>query len=94
MRQFWVETFASDIHMFLGGLNIDAPCNDQGWTALHMAVEHYAIDAAPYLFENRADPNSKDTSGLTPLHLAVDIETDSASPKPPVGDVRDCKRGG
>jgi ankyrin repeat protein len=44
------------------GLNIDAPCNDQGWTALHMAVEHYAVDIVLFLLENRADPNSKNTS--------------------------------
>lgn len=36
-------------HLLASELNIDAPCNDHGWTALQMAVEHYAINAVLFV---------------------------------------------
>lgn len=59
--------------------DLNAPCSDGGWTALHLMVEHYAIESVRFLLENGANPNQKDESGGTPLHLALDVEIDSFS---------------
>lgn len=59
--------------------DVNAPCADGGWTALHLMVEHYAIESIRFLLENGANPNQKDESGWTPLHLALDVEIDSFS---------------
>jgi ankyrin repeat protein len=66
------------------GTDIDAPLNDVGWTALHVAVENYFVDLALLLLEHGADPSRRDFSGVTPLHLAIDVEADSASQRAPI----------
>ena len=66
------------------GVDINAPYNEQGWTVLHAMVEHYAEESVSFLLRNHADPNRADATGMTPLHLSVDIEADSASQKPPI----------
>jgi len=73
--------------LIVSGANVSAPCNAQGWTPLHMAVEHYLPDSVKFLLTNHADPNKADSSGMTPLHLAVDIEADAASQQPPVAGI-------
>ncbi len=70
--------------LLTSGVDINAPCNDQDWTVLHMMVERYAEDGVVFLLQNHADPNRGDRTGMTPLHLSVDIEADSASQKPPI----------
>ena len=66
------------------GIDIDAPLNDYGWTALHFAVENYFVDLAVLLLERGANPNRADFSGTTPLHLAIDVEADSAFQQAPI----------
>ena len=66
------------------GIDIDAPLNAVGWTALHVAVENYYVDLALLLLEHEADPSRRDFSGVTPLHLAIDVEADSASQRAPI----------
>lgn len=68
------------------GVDINAPLNGQGWTALHVMVENYAEESVAFLLENRADPNRADAAGMTPLHLSVDIEADTASQTAPTND--------
>jgi ankyrin repeat protein len=70
--------------LIVSGIDINAPYNSQGWTALHATIEHYAADAVVFLLRNHADPNRADATGMTPLHLSIDIEADSASQKPPI----------
>ena len=48
-----------------------------GWTALHFTVENNCIESAKWLLEKGADPNQQDSSGWTPLLLAIDMEGDS-----------------
>ena len=66
------------------GIDIDAPLNECGWTALHFAVENYYVDLVVFLLKQGANPNRADFSGTTPLHLAIDVEADSASQQAPV----------
>ena len=47
-----------------------------GWTALHFVVENNALESAKWLLERGAKPNQKDSSGWTPLLLAIDMEGD------------------
>ena len=47
-----------------------------GWTALHFAVENNVLESAEWLLEKGANPNQKDSSGWTPLLLAIDREGD------------------
>ncbi len=70
--------------LLLSGTYIDVPLNAVGWTALHVAVENYYVDLALLLLEHGADPSRRDFSGVTPLHLAIDVEADSASQQAPV----------
>lgn len=54
------------------GVDINASCNDDGYTALHMAVTWNRYATSKWLIDKGADINAitKDTS-LTPLHQAV-----------------------
>lgn len=53
------------------------PTSD-GFTALHIAVEYYELEIIRDLCAHGADPNARKPGGWTPLHLAVDVEADSA----------------
>lgn len=75
--------FGGAKELLSSGVDVNASLNDQGWTALHMMVENYAVEAVAFLLENCADPNRADAAGMTPLHLSVDIESDAASQAPP-----------
>ena len=63
---------------------IHAPCtdvnitNDQGETALHLAVKHGRDDYIHYLIMAKADPNIQDKWGKTPLHVAIGAASDRA----------------
>jgi ankyrin repeat protein len=59
--------------------DVNAACAEGGWTALHVMVENYVVESVVFLLENGANPNQKDDSGGTPLHLALDVEMDSFS---------------
>lgn len=50
-----------------------------GWTPLHLAVEMGHVSVVEALLHYQADPNSGDRSGAGALHLAVDMEADTAS---------------
>jgi len=58
------------------GIDINARYGDNGWTALHYAVENLSVESTAWLLENGADPNYRDSSGWTPLHLSIDAESD------------------
>lgn len=60
---------------------INSGFSASGWTALHYVCEEIVLDSAEWLLNNGADPNRKDNSGWTPLHLAVDSEADQAQDK-------------
>lgn len=74
--------------LLASGVDINAPYNEQGWTVLHAVVEHYALESVAFLLRNRADPNRANAMGMTPLHLSIDIEADTASQKPRIHGTR------
>ena len=57
------------------GVDINSK-NDKGWSPLHLMVENFVPEAVRFLLENGANPDQTDTFGVTPLHLAIDTETD------------------
>jgi ankyrin repeat protein len=60
------------------GTDINAGYGEVGWTALHYCAENILPESTKWLIENGADPNRPDLSGWTPLHLAIDSESDAA----------------
>ena len=55
--------------LFQRGANIDAQAED-GSSPLHLACERGNIDDAKFLLERKANPNSRDKKGRTPIFLA------------------------
>jgi ankyrin repeat protein len=49
-----------------------------GWSLLHTAVEHGMKESIRVLAKAGADINALNDGGQTPLHLAVDAQTDAA----------------
>lgn len=68
--------FKSAKEILASGIDINRMHEPMGWTALHFTVEHMMPDSAQWLLENGANPNQKDSSGWTPLYLAIDAEGD------------------
>lgn len=64
--------------LLLAGADVNATYGESKWTALHFAVENQVAESVSWLLERGAEINAKDTFGQTPLHLAIDSETDSA----------------
>lgn len=60
------------------GYALDTVETEQGWCALHLAVEHEQTDIVSFLIVSGADLHAADKNGFTPLHLAVDVEADGA----------------
>jgi ankyrin repeat protein len=60
------------------GADPNRPSGEAGWDAMHVAVEHEMDAVIPVLVSAGAKLNGCDGSGMTPLHLAVDIEADGA----------------
>ncbi len=52
--------------------------DENGWTLLHLAAEYRNPDAVQLLVASGGNPNIKDTSGWSPVHLSIDSEADSA----------------
>ena len=72
------EHFETAKKLLSDGIDINARYGSNGWTALHYAVENMIAESVRWLVENGADPNYPDPSGWTPLHLAIDVEADTA----------------
>ena len=70
--------FKSAEGFFERGVDVNLHFAPSEWTALHYVVEEMLVDSTRWLLEKRADPNQKDASGWTPLHLAIDAEGDTA----------------
>ena len=51
-------------------------CVYTGQTALHIAAACSRADVTRLLLSNRADPNSQDCNGRSPLHIAVTSEAE------------------
>ena len=52
--------------------------NDQGQTALHLAVSHSRGDYVQVLLAAKADPNIQDMWGQSPLHVAIGAAAEGA----------------
>lgn len=64
--------FVNIVELLLHHLGIEVTSeNNQGWTALHRAVENCNLKATELLLNRGADVNCATNSGLTPLHLAA-----------------------
>ena len=71
--QLIAEGLPEDIRAnLLNNPDINANINDLGWTYLHAAVNFRRDDVVKILVEMQADLNIKDSSGKTPLFLAVE----------------------
>ncbi len=60
------------------GANPDEPAEGEQWGPLHLAVEHGKTRIVATLVARGANIDQRDEAGFTPLHLAVDVEADSA----------------
>lgn len=60
---------------------------------MHYLVEEGIFESAEWLLKHGADPNGKDKSGWTPLHLAVDGAADAASGRYDVHGVAEVELG-
>jgi ankyrin repeat protein len=60
------------------GATVDRKYGKNGWTALHYLAENGVLESAGWLLDHGANPNEKDSFGVTPLHLAIDSEADTA----------------
>ena len=58
---------------------VHIPDPDTGWTALHYAAEHNAVEAAQLLLDYGADPEAE-ANGVKPLQLASGPEVRALSP--------------
>lgn len=58
---------------------VHIPDPDTGWTALHYAAEHNAVDAAQLLLDYGADPEAE-ANGVKPLQLASGPEVRALFP--------------
>lgn len=71
----WLEVFQAYLN---SGGDIDH-CDDlMGWTLLHSAAENGNVQAIRWLVENGADIDIRSQKGWTPLHQAVDADSDGA----------------
>ncbi len=70
------QQFETAKQFLLTGSNVNEAYGENGWTALHYAAENRQVETTLWLLENGADPNRKDVTGCSPLHLAIDAETD------------------
>lgn len=63
---------SSMIQLFIDrGADVNGPCDHWGMTPLHRAAGNGYTDSVKCLIRNGADTNIKDTSGLTPLDVAL-----------------------
>ena len=77
--QFSHETFLNDIKRWVesgGSVAITDP--ESGWSLLHLAAELQNTAAIEYLINSGCNPNRRDNSGRTPLHIGVDCDIDGA----------------
>lgn len=61
-----------------GGADVNFARKRDGWRPLHSAVEHRQKETIRLLVASGGDLNLADGRGATPLHLAVDVEADTA----------------
>jgi ankyrin repeat protein len=62
------------------GAKADYMIPDADWSLLHLATELFRDDSSliRLLVSNGANINIRDFRGMTPLHIAVDVEADGA----------------
>lgn len=66
------------VAMLAEGVDLDWRHPSHGWTALHAAVENDQLEVVRKLVAAGSNLEALDTSGWTPLCLAVDAEIDSS----------------
>jgi ankyrin repeat protein len=70
-----VETMAS---LLDAGQDVDLVDPETGNTILLLAIESSQLGAVRFLLKRGANPNKSGPGGVTPLHLAVDVEVEEA----------------
>ncbi len=71
MSVFWPHSGDIVRTLVEAGANMDQRDSVYGETPLHKALARSLPDSVAILCENRADPNSRDLQGETPLHHAA-----------------------
>jgi ankyrin repeat protein len=76
---FTSESFLANIQAWISnGGSAEVTDSQLQWSLLHYAAEFQNIEAVEFLIRCGCNPNAQNRYGQTPLHIAVDSETDAA----------------